>query len=152
MGKVVDNLLEVANQLVDNPETVSNLDYRSFKYIDFPALLLFDNKKPRLQSIIDRELECVFNLEKDDVEEMIDEFVVLHAQGIVKSLKYNCKDWLTVLDGELCYYKWSDDQKQNAKSWKRENIHLCESVFAKFDYIQRKSKTFKTGTVDGIVR
>ena len=155
MGLVCDTLWRSAGHIAQTPRLASTTTFRPFGYSLFPSLKAFDaedkNRRSREKNI--REVACIYNEdEPEDTEEIIDYLMVSHAEGIMKCLFHNTQDWLTHLDGSLSTHKWTDEMKLDARSWCRENIKLCESVFARVDHIHRKSKSFKIETVDGVVR
>ena len=87
-----------------------------------------------------------------DLRELMDELIVIHAKSVVDGLDHNCKDWLTRYDGKYCAANWTAKMKEDAKHYRKENISLCESVFALFDLVYRMSSRFRVDMVDGVVR
>jgi hypothetical protein len=150
MGLVADALYECAHSVLANPREASRDGFNPFPYSKFPALRVFDMKNQRPMYKIEREAVSVFDVKVD--QELVDEVMVLHFQGVLKALEHNARDYMTVFDGPLCYHKWTEQMKRDAESMSRNNI-MCESVFAMVDHVYRAGgRGFKIGTVDGIVR
>ena len=151
MCKVADALHEAAAERELDPSRSLRRDFVVFSYEKFPSLAAFDRKqKDRPLSKLEMEAEVY-----DDADhlERVEEITKLRFAGVVKSLKHNASQFMTAYDGERCEHKWTREMKTSAKSWKRENISCCESVFAFVDYIYRRGgKGFKIGTVDGVAR
>ena len=151
MCKVADALYETATECERDPSRPLRRGFVVFSYEKFPSLASFDRRqKDRPLSKLEMEAEV-----HDDMDhlECVEEIMKLHFAGIVKSLHHNASQFLTAYDGEHCEHKWTEEMKTNAKSWKRENVSCCESVFAFVDYVYRRGgKGFKMGTVDGIAR
>ena len=71
------------------------------------------------------------------LQELMSELVMIHAKGVIDGLDHNCRDWLTRYDGKYCTANWTAKMKEDSKHYRKENISLCESVFALFDLVYR---------------
>ena len=159
MGKVVDVLYEACEELINNPSRLSNPDFTIFK--GFPFLDEFDRKERQKsrskhekwrEEVLQEVYQSTIGDDSADLRELIDELVVIHVKGVIDGLDHNCKDWLTRYDGKYCAANWTAKMKEDAKHYRKENISLCESVFALFDLVYRMSSRFRVDTVDGVVR
>ena len=158
MGKVVDKLYEKCEALVEDPTLLDDPNFVIFNYHDFPFLREFDRTHRKPEAWHERVREAVYRSsegEDDDsvvLRDLINEVTILHARGIMKALDHNCKDWLTRCDGKYSFTNWSDEMKADSEMYSKENISLCESVFALFDMVYRFSDRFRMDTADGVVR
>jgi len=85
-----------------------------------------------------------------DLRELIDELVVIHAKGVIVGLDHNCEGWLARYDSKYCTANWAAKMKEDSKRYRKENISLCESVFALFDLVYRMSSRCRVDTADGV--
>ncbi len=161
MGRVVDTLYEACEELINDPSKLSSSSFTIFK--GFPFLDEFQRKE-RQKSRSKREMwdeearqEVYESTTEDDqdathLQELMSELVMIHAKGVIDGLDRNCRDWLTRYDGKRCAANWTAKMKEDSKRYRKENISLCESVFALFDLVYRMSSRFRVDTADGVVR
>jgi hypothetical protein len=146
MARVADQLYEVMEAVIENPELMLDSEYAVFPTDKFPVLSAsLEAKQSRTRQSLDKKSDVeVWPLivsalyDKDHAEgETYDKiscrYIKVHAEGCIASMEHNCKNWLTKFDGKFCVAKWTDDMEADLRGAYRTNIKLGESLFSQVD-------------------
>jgi hypothetical protein len=139
---VIDGTIDL-NQLLQPGSHILSLN-------DFPELTEFREYRQgeRIEALDDIILRHQKSAElKPMTLVLLKAFII----GCNDSLVRNCRRWISSLDGDMCWEKWTPDRKRRAEGSPLHTISLCESTFGLFKHVHDHLLNAKFGTIAGVV-